>query len=218
MKLHIGCGRNLLEGFINIDNSPSALLAKCNTPLLHLLKKVSLINEEQLEFSKTIKRKRKEFIRSNCLRLPFKNETVDFCYTSHMLGWCLSHEQLIVFFRELHRMLRPGGALRLSFFDFDQKVNEYRQHKNTVEFFQQMPLGVREFNFRTKLKFLFSPNMQNGLPLNAETMTFILKQQDFQDIRLLVAGETTLDASLTGNLNLSERSGETIYIECKKAL
>jgi ubiquinone/menaquinone biosynthesis C-methylase UbiE len=216
MKLHIGCGRNLLDGFINIDNSPTALLSKCPVTLLHLLKKASLINEQQLEFSKTLKRKKKEFVRSNCLRLPFKNETVGFCYTSHMLGWCLSHDQLIVFFRELHRVLRSGGALRLSFFDFDQKINEYRQHRNTVEFFREMPLGTQEFNFRTKLKFLFSPNMQNGLPLNAETLTLILKQQGFQDISTPAAGETMLDAALIGPLNLFERAGESIYIECRK--
>lgn len=218
MKLHIGCGRNLIEGFINIDNSPSALLSKCNTGLLQALKKFSLINEDQLEFARTLKRRKKEFVRSNCLRLPLKNDTVEFCYTSHMLGWCLSYDQLSVFFKELHRVLLPGGALRLSFFDFDQKVNEYRQHRNTALFFQQMPLGIREFNFLTKLKFLFSPNVQNGLPLNAETMTMILEQHDFRDIRILAAGETTIDASLVRHLNLSERAGGTIYVECRKAV
>ncbi|HTI07531.1 MAG TPA: class I SAM-dependent methyltransferase [Puia sp.] len=218
MKLHIGCGRNLIEGFINIDNSPIALLSKCNTGLLQAFKKFSLINEDQFAFAQTIKRRKKEFVRSNCLKLPFKDGTVDFCYTSHMLGWCLSEDQLTVFFRELHRVLRPGGALRLSFFDFDQKVSEYREHKNTALFFQQMPLGTREFNFRSKLKFLFSPNIQNGLPLNGETMTRILKQHDFRDIRLLRAGETTMETSLVSNLDLSERAGETLYVECRKAI
>jgi hypothetical protein len=81
-----------------------------------------------------------------------------------------------------------------------------------------MPLGTQEFNFRSKLKFLFSPNMQNGLPLNAETLTAILKQQGFQDIYTPMAGETMLDAALIGPLNLFERAGESIYIECRKAL
>lgn len=218
MKLHIGCGRNLLEGFVNIDNSPSGLLSKCNTGLLLALKKISLINEEQLEFARTLKRRKKDFVYADCLRLPFKNGSVDLCYTSHMLGWCLSYDQLSVFFREQYRVLRPGGALRLSFFDFDQKINEYRQHKNTALFFQQMPLGIQELNFRSKLRLLFSPNVQNGLPLNAETMTMILQQHDFRDIRILSAGETTMDVSLVGGLNLSERAGGSIYVECRKPI
>ncbi len=33
---------------------------------------------------------------------------------------------------------------------------------------EKMLLGIREFDFRDKLKFLLKRNMQNGIPLNAE--------------------------------------------------
>ncbi len=131
MKLHIGCGQTLIPGFVNVDNSPSALLAGLNRHLLRLLKNVSLINSDQLGFALKLKNGKKEFVRANCLKLPFKNDTADLCYSSHMIGWCLSMDQLHGFFRELYRILKPGAGLRLGFPGFR---SARRRISNTPEY------------------------------------------------------------------------------------
>lgn len=218
MKLHIGCGQTLINGFINIDNSPSTRLSRLPDLLLRLLRRFSLINDAQFAFTRRLKASKKEFLRSDCLRLPFREGTVDFCYSSHMVGWCLSLDQLNIFFSELHRIMRPGAGMRLSFFDLDQLLDDYRQHRSTIRLMEQMPLGTRSFYFKEKLKFLFSPNMQNGIPLNAETITHLLEQRSFQDIRRVAAGETTMEPAWVEGVDLSERAGASIYIECRKAI
>ena len=217
MKIHIGCGATLLHGFVNIDNSPSALLSKLPSPAATLLHKLSLISGDQLELSQRLRSGKKEFLYCNCLKLPFADNTVDFAYSSHMLGWCLGQEQLRRFVREVHRVLRPGGGMRISFFDFDKVVAAYGQHRSTIRLMGQLPLGADEFSFRRKLKLLLSPNMQNGMPLNAETFERYLEEQGFRDIRVLKAGETSMEPEWVEAVDLCERPDESIYMECRKA-
>jgi SAM-dependent methyltransferase len=216
MKIHIGCGTTLLDGFINIDNSPTALLSKMPAFIPAILHKLSLINREQLGFSRVLRVKKKEFLYSNCLHLPFKDDTVEFAYSSHMLGWCLGQDQLHQFLRELYRVLGPGGGARLSFFDFDKVLADYQQHRDTVRLMGQMPLGAGEFSRSRKLKFLLSPNMQNGIPLNAETFGRYLDNHAFREIRALPAGETTMEVQWVAGLDLYQRNGESVYMECRK--
>ncbi|HLZ88962.1 MAG TPA: methyltransferase domain-containing protein [Puia sp.] len=216
MKIHIGCGSTLLPGFINIDNSPTALLSKMPGFVPSLLGRLSLINEDQLSFSRMLREKKKEFLYSNCLRLPFKDNTVDFAYSSHMLGWCLGQEQINRFLRELHRVLRPGGGARLSFFDFDKVLADYQQHRNTVRLMGQMPLGAHEFSRGQKLKLLLSPNMQNGIPLNPETFRDYLEKNAFREVTVLPAGATTMEEEWVKGLDLCQRADESVYMECRK--
>ena len=216
MKIHIGCGKTLLEGFVNIDNSPTALLSRMPAFVPALLNKLSLVNDEQLGFSKRLRAGKKEFLYSNCLHLPFKDNSIDFAYSSHMLGWCLGQDQLHQFSREVHRVLRPGGGARLSFFDLDKVLADYQQHRSTLKLMEAMPLGVKEFTRGRKLKLLLTPNMQNGIPLNAETFGDYLQKNGFREIRTLAAGETTMEPQWVEGLNLYERAGESVYMECRK--
>ena len=216
MKLHIGCGTTILDGFVNIDNSPTALFSKLPNPVLLLLKRLSLLNPEQAGFASQLRDRKRDFLYANCMKLPFKDNSIDFAYSSHMLGWCLGQDQIGQFLQEVHRVLRPGGGVRLSFFDIDKILTDYQQHRNTIRLMECLPLGAAEFSFSRKLKLLLSPNMQNGIPLNVETFSRYLEGNGFHGIRSLAAGETTMEAQWVEGLDLYQRSAESIYIEARK--
>jgi SAM-dependent methyltransferase len=214
MKLNLGCGNTLIDGFINVDNSPSVILSRLPLSMLRLLVKGRLINTHQLEFAQKLRSKQKDFAWSDCLKLPFPAGSADLCYSSHMIGWCLSEGQTKAFLTEIERVTKPGGFIRLSFFDFDKRVDEFLRHRDTAILLQCVPLGNRDFYFREKLKFLFSPNMRGGMVMNRDTMIRLLQERNFRNIRSVKAGETTIPSELTGALDLYERSDESVYVEC----
>jgi SAM-dependent methyltransferase len=216
MKIHIGCGATILDGFVNMDNSPTLLLSKLPASVLSLFGRLSLLNRDQLGFAAVLKSRKKDVIYGDSLRLPFANGSVDFAYSSHLLGWYLGKTQVNKFVQELHRVLRPGGGIRLSFYDFDKILADYQRHRDTVRLLDHLPMGSSEFSFRSRLKLLLNRNIQNVLPLNVETFSRYLEGNGFHAIRSLAAGETTMEGPWVEGLDLYQRSAESIYIEARK--
>lgn len=56
--------------------------------------------------------------------LPYKDGTVDACYSAHVLGH-LQDAEAHQFLQEQYRVLKPGGVARFSVPDLQQVVNEY---------------------------------------------------------------------------------------------
>ena len=216
MKIHIGCGTTILDGFVNLDNSPTLMLSKLPAPVLSFFGRLSLLNRDQLDFAEVLRGRKKDIIYGDCLRLPFADDSVDFAYSSHLLGWYLGKDQVNKFVQELYRVLRPGGGIRLSFYSFDKILADYQQHRDTVQLMDRMPFGSTEFTFRSRLKFLLNRNIQNVLPLNVETFSRYLEGNGFHEIRSLAAGETTMEGPWVEGLDLYQRSAESIYIEARK--
>jgi SAM-dependent methyltransferase len=216
MKIHLGCGTTILDGFVNTDNSPTLMLSKLPVPVLSLFGRLSLLNRDQLDFAAVLRSRKKDVIYGDCLKLPFPDNSVDFAYSSHVLGWYLGKNQVNTFVQQLHRVLRPGGGIRLSFYNIDKILADYQQHRDTIQLMDRLPMGSAEFSFRSRFKLLLKKNIQNVLPLNVETFSRYLQGNGFCEIRSLPAGETTMEAQWVEGLDLYQRSAESIYIEARK--
>jgi predicted SAM-dependent methyltransferase len=123
MKVNLGCGDHTAPGWINIDNSPNARLSKI--PYLRwLLWKFHILSDShyKVQWPKNV------IIRELTKPLPFGSNTVDYIYTSH----CIEHLSFIdakLLLKEIYRVLKPNGIIRIVTPDLNIYIQEYITEK-----------------------------------------------------------------------------------------
>jgi len=121
-KLHIGCFDTPLAGWYNTDITMHIFVAKI--PLLaHVLYVLGLIDEKRFQQHREGVFRRVHFL--NALkRFPFPDSSVGAVYSSCMLA-SFTRQKALECLKEINRVLRPGGILRLATPDFDQWITAY---------------------------------------------------------------------------------------------
>jgi len=123
-KLNLGCGLQFGPSWINIDGSFNAVLA--NYPsLANFLEKIRIVDPKWRKWPQGIMWH--DIIR----KLPFKNDTIDAIYGSHILEhFC--REDAIRILVDIKRVLRPGGILRLIVPDTEELISNYLKNKTAL--------------------------------------------------------------------------------------
>lgn len=105
--MNLGCGSSVAPGWINLDNSPNARLSKV-PGLRWLLWKVGVLSDQHyaVQWPKGV------ILHDLTRRLPFADNSIDYVYASHVLEH-LSQANARRLLLDIHRVLRPGGLLRL---------------------------------------------------------------------------------------------------------
>lgn len=130
MKLNLGCGSVVIDGWVNVDYALGARLTKI--PFFRALnKKIKLFD---LDWDDRI------YIHNLTTKFPWKDDSAHIVYSSHTLEH-LSREEGLKFLKECHRVLRKGGIIRIVVPDLKHFVEEYSKGKvRAVEFVEK--LGV----------------------------------------------------------------------------
>lgn len=118
-KLHLGCGLNTPQGWINLDGSWNAWVAK-HPSLRYLLKMVRIIPPAQLDIPWS-----PEILVHDVRKgLPFEQDSLDVIYASHFLEhlYFVEAQRLL---KECYRVLRPGGIIRMVVPDLRAIIFEY---------------------------------------------------------------------------------------------
>jgi len=118
-KLHLGCGLNAVDGWLNVDGSWNARLAKFPR-VRRALAAARVIAPE----AATVPWRADIRILDVREPLPFATGSFDAIYASHLLEHLFLADALRLL-RECHRVLRPGGTLRLVVPDLRTIVLEY---------------------------------------------------------------------------------------------
>lgn len=209
LRANIGCGPTPTEGWVNVDNSPSILIAKS-----WLLTKLALAmpfvrpgQKSLIKFART-----HEIVHANASRhLPFKSSSVDVLYSCHMLEH-LDLADAKSFLGEAKRVSKPDGILRIVVPDLSMLIEKYNNTKDADYFMQESLLSVpTPKGLLQKLKYAFLTGFRHHLWLyDKKSLVGLLNSAGFSTV-ILEAGHTTIPDA--GSLDLFERADCSIFVE-----
>lgn len=196
LNLNLGCGPQVVEGWVNVDYAIGARLAAIPVlkPALRRLKFFRVDWDPKIH------------IHDLTRPLPWDDETVDACYTSHTVEH-MSREQGGFLVRQAFRVLKPGGVLRVVVPDLQAIVSKYHSGKIPADLFVEA-LGVLYGADKKGLRRMLAPVVEFPHKCMYDTQAMIRLLQgagfiaqkreafdsDIDDIRMIEIESRTIEA------------------------
>lgn len=207
LKLHLGCGTNQPLDWINVDNSPNALLAKLrgHSLIKFLLFKLKLMSEEAYKASWG----------SNVLYCDLSKDfpkipknTCSAIYTSHFLEH-ITYNCCVNLVNKCYKTLVPGGVLRIAVPDLYLEAKQYVQKienalKNGLEDYKASEDFIKNMVSRTK-------RHSHLWMYDLFSISHLLKGAGFVEINKKSFLESEID-----DIESVEKREDSLFIECKK--
>jgi len=195
-KINIGCGPKGIKGWLNFGLFPSFRI-----PYGLVFKKNSIY---YLNYDLSA-------------GLPLKNNSIKHIYNSHFIEH-LDLKEGIEFFKEVYRVLKPGGIIRTSCPDLEKYAQKYIERD--LSFFKNKQ--IKEFCFYKEAHTpgeIFIAKAYDNINCHRwfydkESLTHLLKKTGFKDIY-----PTKVHESKIKNITIIEpkyRAIESLYLEARK--
>ncbi|MFQ5507759.1 MAG: methyltransferase domain-containing protein [Leptospirillia bacterium] len=198
--LNVGCGLAVAEGWVNVDGSLNALFASWPRAMHRILYRLSGASQYYTmdEYCRLLGSH--TFVHHNLsYGVPFADGCAHFIYTSHFLEH-LPRETAATLLKESHRVLRPGGVLRVCVPDLAHAVSLYPEGRERMldnYFF------VEEGD---------SSYARHRYMYDFELLERVLREAGFEEIT-----RCEYRQGKTPNLNvLDNRPDETLFVEAIK--
>jgi len=195
LKLNIGCGTSGIEGWVNIDNSPTILLAR-----LPLGRRILRTPDWPRGVRRVDVRR----------RIPFPDSSASCIYSSHTFEHFTYVESLTVA-RECLRVLMPGGILRIVVPDLGIIVRDYQA--NSVD-----PLASHKFISRLLLtsgvRDIIHAGAHHKQMFDARSLTHMLQEAGFRGPEVSTFGKSKITE--IAKIELESRRSESLYVEATK--
>lgn len=157
VKINIGSGLATAPGWINIDASLNAFFSKWPSLFLKIFYNISKSKRwcSQEEYYDILKNNL--FIHHDVrYGIPLVSESCDHIYMSHFLDY-LFKEDAKKFLKEVYRVLKKGGLIRVCVLDLEYPISLYQQgHKERAlsfffETFKPVYLSCRQYMYDFEL-------------------------------------------------------------------
>jgi ubiquinone/menaquinone biosynthesis C-methylase UbiE len=196
LKLHLGCFDKVLPGWINTDITPHIFVSRV-PGLPTLLFKAGLLPEQRYQQHKQGIFRAIRYMNVT-KKFPFADNTFEYVYSSHMLEH-LFPQQADTCLREIYRVLKKGGILRISLPDLDRIVHAYNP---------QQPEEFLEDMYETKQK---HTKNQHHWHYNVISLTHKLESIGFSEIY-----RCQFRQSRCSDIQQVESRPESLFVEAVK--
>lgn len=201
VKINLGSGVEVAEGWLNVDGSIHALLSGMPRQVLSILYHFSnSLNSAMSERDYIERLHNSRFVFYELgLGLPFYDNVADYVYSSHVLEhFYLSEARRLL--GEIWRILKPGGTVRVCVPDLEHAISVYQSGRFaealTYFFGESRPGHYREHHYM----------------YNFSLIAELLSARGFTDIR-----RCEFQQGSVPDLNkLDNRPEETLYVEARK--
>ena len=209
LKINIGCGDTPTKGWRNYDNSWSIRLAKKKV-LTYILWKSGFLSEAQDKFISFANNE--NILWANAIkRIPENDSTTDAVYSSHMIEH-IEKEDVALFFKEVRRILKSGGIIRLAVPNIKYQVDNYLKDGDADKFIESTHLTRKKpKTIIAKIKYLIIGDRNHQWMYDGKSLCNLLSSAGFKEPRIMKTGLTTIPDP--GMLDLKERSPESVFVE-----
>lgn len=180
----------------------------------HTLRKLGMISESQLDYIRYCRSNDIKFANAT-KRIPLSDDSVNAIYSSHMLEH-LSRRDSQRFFKEALRILEPKGIVRIAIPDLAHFVDSYASHKDADRFMRDLVVEAPTIDsWVGKFSLLVAGYRHHQWMYDKQSVKKLIESHGFINITVLEAGETCIKRP--GDLDLYERSDQSLYVEAEKA-
>lgn len=201
VKVNLGSGLSVAPGWINLDGSLNAFVAGWPPAFLRVLYRASDCRQWYSETEYLRLLGGHTFVHHRLEHgLPFDDASVDCLYSSHVLEHCF-WEDAKTLLVDAHRVLKPGGWIRLAVPDLEHALDLYRagrKEQALAYFFSPSRAGVFD-----RHQYMYDFELLRGLLLAA----------GFGE----VARRAFREGVVSDLETLDNRPEETLFVEARKS-
>jgi predicted SAM-dependent methyltransferase len=195
LKLNIGCGTSGIEGWVNLDNSPSILLSR-----LPLGRRIFRTPDWPRDVRRADVRK----------RIPFPDSSVWCIYSSHTFEH-FTYEESRTVARECHRVLRPGGVLRVVVPDLGILVRDYLADSADAMASHRF---ISRLLLTAGLRDIVHAGAHHKQIFDARSLVHVLREVGFPTPEVSTFGSSRI--AQIAEIELESRRSESLYVEATR--